>query len=152
MDCTEPLKPRGGGGGGRTCFNCLQPGHNVAECTEPRVERCRNCDAEGHHSRDCDKPKDWSRVKCKNCYKYGHGEKRCPEPVGGADTYGSGNSGWEAPADSGAATSGWDKAGVDASATTGDWAGDDCGAGDDLGAGGGTQESWADQTTAAAQW
>lgn len=86
-------------------------------------------------------------MKCKNCYKYGHGEKRCPEPVGGADTYGGGSSGWDTPADSGAATGGWDNAGADASTATGGWAGDDFG-----GAGGTQESSWADQTTAEAQW
>jgi hypothetical protein len=133
-ECTEPLKPRAGGGGGRTCFNCLQPGHNVSECIEPRVERCRNCDAEGHHSRDCDKPKDWSRIKCTNCSKYGHGAKRCPEPAGGADSAATGS--WGAPGDSSAA----------AAAAGGTWD-------DDVVAG--AQEStgdWADQATAAAQW
>lgn len=129
MDCTEPLKPRGGGGG-RTCFNCLKPGHNSSHCSEPRVDRCRNCDAEGHHSKNCDKPRDWSRIKCNNCSQYGHGARRCPESAGGTNTY-SGGGGWSNAVDSssGGATGGWDNADADAvgagaQETSGDWADD----------------------------
>jgi cellular nucleic acid-binding protein len=94
-------------------------------------------------SRNCDKPKDWSRVKCTNCSKYGHGAKRCPEPESTGDVHGGG---WDAPADSGATTGGWDNAAAEPSTTTDGWAGDG------FGSGGGTGESWADQTTAEAQW
>jgi cellular nucleic acid-binding protein len=96
-------------------------------------------------SRECPKPKDWSRVKCTNCSKYGHGKMRCPEPEATGDSYGGGGNGWDAPTDTGAATGGWYNATVEP-ATTGGWVGDD------LGSGGGMGESWADQTTAEAQW
>lgn len=52
----------GGGYGGErnnNCFNCQQPGHRSADCSEPRKPRdgaprnCYNCQQPGHQSRDC---------------------------------------------------------------------------------------------------
>lgn len=83
-------------------------------------------------SRECPLPKDWSRVKCTNCSKFGHGAKRCPEAEVTGDSYGGGSNDWDAPTNSGAATSAW--------------------AGDDSGSGEGTGESWADQATTEAHW
>ena len=55
------------------CYNCNEPGHNSADCTNPRVEReftgeCRGCGKSGHRAADCpDKGPDM----CKICRKEG---------------------------------------------------------------------------------
>lgn len=35
------------------CFRCGQPGHRVAECTQPETLTCHNCNQVGHKQRNC---------------------------------------------------------------------------------------------------
>jgi hypothetical protein len=91
-------------GGGRDCFNCGQPGHISADCTEEKKPRggggggaCYECGEDGHQSRDCpSKPADGGR-DCFNCGEPGHMSADCTEERkprgGGGPCYGCGEEG-----------------------------------------------------------
>ncbi|KAJ5779660.1 transcriptional regulator family: Zinc finger CCHC-type [Penicillium paradoxum] len=67
------------GGDDRTCYNCGQPGHNKADCTEPRkMGACFNCGEEGHSKAECPKPRVFKGT-CRLCEKEGHPAIDCPE-------------------------------------------------------------------------
>ncbi|KYK60393.1 hypothetical protein DCS_01530 [Drechmeria coniospora] len=56
------------------CFNCDQPGHQVAECPAAREMICHNCKQPGHMLKMCpDKPP----MVCSNCGLEGHTRNKC---------------------------------------------------------------------------
>ncbi|ODA80334.1 hypothetical protein RJ55_03292 [Drechmeria coniospora] len=56
------------------CFNCDQPGHQVAECPTAREMICHNCKQPGHMLKMCpDKPP----MVCSNCGLEGHTRNKC---------------------------------------------------------------------------
>jgi cellular nucleic acid-binding protein len=86
--CPSTPNSRGppGGRSAQPCFNCQQPGHRAAECTNEKVERppmvCYNCNEVGHASRDCPEPRAAGGAadkKCYNCSETGHLSRDCPQ-------------------------------------------------------------------------
>ncbi|TDZ55053.1 DNA-binding protein HEXBP [Colletotrichum trifolii] len=73
--------PQGGGGADgddRACYNCGQPGHNKADCPEPRKAfdgTCKGCGEEGHMRRECPHA---PPMTCRVCGEEGHMRKDCP--------------------------------------------------------------------------
>ena len=48
--------PDAGRGGGRSCYNCGQVGHEVRDCPHPRTGNCYRCGQPGHKSTTCTNP------------------------------------------------------------------------------------------------
>jgi hypothetical protein len=72
------------------CFNCKDPGHQLADCPHPRAPKdCWNCGKAGHLSRDCPDPETQESLKarkdnaqCHHCGEKGHIARYCPKKDG----------------------------------------------------------------------
>uniref|UniRef100_A0A1I7TCE4 RNA helicase n=1 Tax=Caenorhabditis tropicalis TaxID=1561998 RepID=A0A1I7TCE4_9PELO len=105
-ECTEPRKPRDGGGP-KNCYNCQQPGHTSRECTEERKPRESRSggfgggfgggsggfgggnddgfggNGFGGESGGFGGGEERGPMKCYNCRGEGHRSSDCPEPQRG---------------------------------------------------------------------